>query len=183
MVLHLLKEARRIWDKYGFEIMIGLSIVFFLLYAIIRWKKKGTWSKRVFYTKTKSKGKGTKKAPTESRGEKECRRVLQNIFNEPFPKIRPDFLRNPIGTGMNMEIDCYNSRLKLGCEYHGQQHSKYIPFFHKTKADFQNQKYRDELKRRMCRENGIKLIEVYHTVKVEDIENHIKNKLKQMGYM
>ena len=31
-----------------------------------------------------------------SRGEAECRRVLENKFNAPFPNTRPYFLRNPV---------------------------------------------------------------------------------------
>ena len=55
------------------------------------------------------------------------------------------------------------------------EHYKYTPFFHKNKEAFYNQKYRDELKRRMCKDNGIYLIEIPNTVKLEDIEHFLTN--------
>lgn len=119
---------------------------------------------------------------SESKGEIECRRFLETIFQVPFPKARPDFLRNPV-TGNNLEIDCFNSTLKLGVEYNGQQHYSYTTFFHKNVEASTNQKYRDELKRRMCQENGINLIEVPYTIKLNDIGPFLQFKLKQLGYL
>jgi hypothetical protein len=72
--------------------------------------------------------------------------------------------------------------LKLACEYNGAQHYKYIPYFHKTKDSFHNQKYRDYMKRDLCNKNGITLIEVPYTVKIEHIENYIIDKLLKSGY-
>ena len=122
--------------------------------------------------------------PKDSKGELECRRVLQKIFRKPFDKARPDFLRNPVtGGNFNLELDCYNPELKLACEYSGQQHYKYLPFFHRNKDAFLNQKYRDELKLRMCKDNGITLIEVPYVVKIENIEGFLKKELRKNGYI
>lgn len=119
---------------------------------------------------------------TESRGEIECRRYLETTFQVPFSKARPDFLKNPI-TGNNLELDCFNEALKLGVEYNGQQHYSYTSFFHRNVDASTNQKYRDELKRRMCHENGINLIEVPYTIKLNDIGPFLQLKLKQLGYI
>jgi hypothetical protein len=81
-------------------------------------------------------------------------------------------------TDNNLELDCYNEELKIAVEYNGIQHYKYIPFFHKNKEAFQNQKYRDYMKREICEKNGIKLIEVPNTVKIENIESYLREKLK-----
>ena len=71
--------------------------------------------------------------PQESKGEKECRKVLENLFNKPFSKSRPDFLRNPVtGGNFNLELDCYNQELSLAVEYNGIQHYKYVPYFHRN---------------------------------------------------
>lgn len=118
--------------------------------------------------------------PGESKPERECRRVLESIFNVPFNKCRPDVLRNNITKNYNLELDCYNADLRLALEYNGQQHYKYIPYFHKNKEAFHNQQYRDELKRRICKEKGIRLIEVPYTVKLKDIEKYIIKKLKNI---
>jgi hypothetical protein len=121
-----------------------------------------------------------KKPQRDSSGEIECRRVLQKHFKRRFDKCRPDFLNNPVTGGhFNMELDCYDRELKIAVEYNGAQHYKYLPFFHKNKEAFYNQKYRDELKTRMCRDNGIILIEVPYTVKIQDIEMYIINELRK----
>jgi hypothetical protein len=120
----------------------------------------------------------------ESKGETECRRVLQMIFNRPFNKSRPDFLRNPVtGNKYNLELDCYDHQLKLAVEYNGEQHYNYIPYFHKNKEAFLNQKYRDDMKRRICKENNIVLIEVPYTIKTKNIANYIKSELVKSKYL
>lgn len=107
----------------------------------------------------------------DSKGEKECRRILEVHYNLPFPKVRPDFLRNPV-TGQNLEIDCFNKQLGLGVEFSGRQHFEFIPYFHTSRKYFQKQLQRDETKARLCRENGVKLIVVPWNVK--NIEEFLK---------
>lgn len=177
----MFEKVKNIWKKYGFEISLGLSILVILILAIFRIGKKGTWSDSYI-----TPPKIGRRPPQESKGEVECRRVLEEIFKRPFNKYRPDFLRNPVtSNGMdsnNLELDCYNSELQLAVEYNGIQHYKYIPYFHKTKDSFQNQKYRDYMKNEMCKKNGITLIEVPYTVKVPEIKSFLLNKLSSAGY-
>lgn len=181
-------EMKEIWQNYGFEIVLGLCLAFILVFFIYRkiTGKKGTWSRSYYYP-----GQGEvhspliprRSPPKESSGESECRRVLQYFFKKPFNNQRPDFLRNPVtGGNFNLELDCYDSELKLAVEYNGAQHYKYIPYFHKNKEAFLNQKYRDEMKKRMCRDAGVTLIEVPNTIKVEDIKSFLVNRLQQAGY-
>ena len=104
------------------------------------------------------------------------------MFKRKFDKDRPNFLRNPVtGGDFNLELDCFDPELKIAVEYNGIQHYEYIPFFHKNKEAFLNQKYRDDMKRRICRENGIVLIEVPYTTKLEDIKGFIEKELKRNG--
>jgi hypothetical protein len=116
----------------------------------------------------------------DSAGERECRRVLQELFNQPFNRARPNFLRNPINKKFNLELDCYNENYNLAVEYNGAQHYKFIPYFHKNREAFLNQKYRDELKKRLCNENNVMLIEVPHTVKIKDIKKYLMKKLAEI---
>lgn len=121
----------------------------------------------------------------ESKGEAEARKVLREYFNRPdgFKNTRPEFLSNAVTGGTrNLEIDCFEPDLRLGVEFNGRQHYEFIPFFHKNKEAFYNQKYRDELKRRMCRDNGVFLIEIPYTVKPEDIKKYLISRLKAAGY-
>lgn len=184
-------KIKNFWKKYDFEIIIGLSLVVILIMIFIRLGKKGTWQDKIFlpgkhgrknkevFTDTTAE---TPKPSTDSKGETECRRALEEIFGKNFKKDRPDFLRNPVTAngekGYNLELDCYNSELKIACEYQGVQHYKYTPYFHRTKEAFQNQKYKDYIKRDLCRKNGIFLIEVPYTVKIEDIKKFLVEQMK-----
>jgi len=179
----MFEKAKKIWKKYGFEISLGLSILIILVLALFRIGKTGTWSSNYISPQNKSR---SRRPPQESKGEVECRRVLEEVFGKSFAKDRPNFLRNPVtSNGMdsnNLELDCYNSELKLAVEYNGIQHYKYVPYFHKTKDAFQNQKYRDYMKRDICTKNGITLVEVPYTVKVSEIKSFLLQKLSSAGY-
>lgn len=111
-----------------------------------------------------------------SRGEIECKRAIERLTGRQFTKARPDFLRNPI-TNSNLELDCYNEELRLAVEYNGEQHYRYVPYFHKTKDAFYNLKYRDDIKSKLCVENDVRLIIVPYTVADTDIESFIMNSL------
>lgn len=177
----------KLWNENGFEIVLGvcLSIILICGFYRVLTKQKGNWSNSYSTYKAKdidklfSKNNNIKNSlPKESRGEIECKRVLENIFNKPFNKSRPSFLNNEVtGGSYNLEIDCYNHELRLGVEYDGAQHYKYNPYFHKNKEAFYNQKYRDKLKEYMCKENNIVLIRVPYTVKVENIEDYLRKQL------
>ena len=177
--------------QYYFSWMSSLFLSIWFLYNLIT-RKTGSWSRGVndySYLLNSHKKPDyiqnnnsiARKPPQESKGELECRRVMEKIFNKPFPKCRPDFLRNSVTSdeysSNNLEIDCYNHQLKIGVEYNGIQHYKYIPFFHKNKEAFYNQKYRDEMKRVKCQQNNIFLIEVPYYIQNNQIEDYIKTKL------
>lgn len=189
--MEIIDKIKKLWDERGYEIILGLCIAFILIFSLYRkiTGGRGTWS-----TKYQSPYQFDKKnvpdqqpnryqPPRESKGETECRRVLEYLFKRPFGKERPDFLRNPVTNGsFNLELDCYNRDLQIAVEYNGEQHYKYIPFFHRNKDSFTNQKYRDELKRRMCRDNGVVLIEVPYTIKLEGIKEYLEKELRKVGY-
>jgi hypothetical protein len=181
-------------EEYSFELLFVSIVIFFIILSIYRKisGEKGTWTKynqyliRDKFTLPSSRNtnpiRQRNSSGKESKGETECRYILEDIFNKKFDKIRPNFLKNPVTKNFNLEIDCYNEDLKLGLEYNGIQHYKYTPYFHKNKESFQNQQYRDELKRRMCEDNGITLIEVPYTVKNEQLRSYIVKRLKENGF-
>lgn len=116
------------------------------------------------------------------KGETRCREYLERVFQRPFPKIRPDWLKNP-RTSRNLEIDCYNPQLKLGLEYDGIQHRQYHPFFHRKMSDFTEQMWRDQFKNFQCKRQGVTLIRVPDTVTYNKIEAFIEGELRKVGML
>jgi hypothetical protein len=179
------------WSNNGFEILVGMCLAFLICYGLYRRfsGKKGTWSdysnyspisERVSSGVSSGKGRGPKGG---SKGELECRRVLENLFGKPFASCRPNFLSNPVtGGSYNLEIDCFNDGMRLGVEYNGVQHYKFSPYFHTSKDAFMNQKYRDDMKRRLCKENNVVLVEVPYTVKHQDLEGYLIRELTHLGF-
>lgn len=195
------REAKQWFDDHYFEIMVVGTVILIIGMAVYRWMYglKGSMSDSflgvgAFVSGTKRGGIRGRSGGLDgsgvgggggcdSKGERECRRVLQYLFGRPFDKARPDFLRNPVTGGRhNMELDCYDSSLRLAVEYDGEQHYKYIPYFHGTKASFENQKYRDLLKSQMCESAGVHLIRVPYTVKLENIKSYLEKELRMAGY-
>lgn len=109
-----------------------------------------------------------------------CRKIIENIYNKPFPSVRPDFLKSPM-TGKNLELDCYNEELKIALEYNGKQHYSYTPHFHKHKKNFYSQVHRDDWKRKKCRELGIRLIEIPYWIEKIDLKDYIIKELRKKG--
>lgn len=115
----------------------------------------------------------------QSIGEKECKRVIEEIYGVPFEtQLRPDWLINPV-TGRRMELDLYNDDLKLAVEYNGRQHYVYTPFFHSSIEKFKDQVKRDHSKIDICDERGIYVITVPYNVPFDKIEKFIRYNLPQ----
>lgn len=175
------------WKKHDFLIALVLSIFILFIISIfkINYKNPRIDPFILNYRSVRSVPIIDKPTPfhdkkgyfRDSKGEIECRRVLETIFNRPFRKSRPAFLRNKINGRSNLELDCYNDDLKIGLEYDGSQHRKYNPYFHRSKEEFMNQQYRDYMKDQLCKENNIQLIRVSDTIPIHKIESYIKSKL------
>lgn len=56
-------------------------------------------------------------------------------------------------------LDFFIPNLMMGVEVHGRQHYEYVPFFHKTYAEFLKSQARDGIKEEWCSLNSIDL---YH---------------------
>lgn len=178
-----INKLKLYWQEYGLETLVLISLAVIIILYFFNRNKQGSWDRSVYYT-TAPPLKKSPPVPQTSKGELKCRQVLQKIFKRPFNKARPDILRNPITGGENnLELDCYDEELKLAVEYNGVQHYKFIPFMHRNKETFHNQKYRDYVKRNLCAENGINLIEVPYTVRNEEIEEFLIEKLTNLGYL
>jgi len=103
-----------------------------------------------------------------------CKEYLENKTKFKFPKCRPLWLNG-------LELDGYCKELNLAFEYNGIQHYRVVPFFHKTKKDFESLQERDRLKKKLCKENNIKLIIIPHNFNCYDcnkLYNFIDRRIK-----
>lgn len=180
--MELFNDIKSIWKKYDFEIILFFCTLYILTYSLYRflYGKQGSWSTSYSYNKEPEL---KKKKTFQSKGEMECKRVLENLFNKPFERCRPNFLANPVTGNVNLELDCYNDELKLAVEYNGIQHYKFTPYFHKNYEAFQNQKYRDYMKEDLCNKNNITLIIVPYNISNNKIQQFLVDKLIDKKYI
>jgi hypothetical protein len=95
-----------------------------------------------------------------SKGEEVIERVL--IYNNIYfvPQKTFDGLFG-LGNGL-LSYDFYLPNHNILIEYQGEQHEKYMPWFHKSEKDFEKQKEHDRRKRENSEKNNIKLLEIWY---------------------
>lgn len=162
--------------------IILVCVILYLLYIFIKNKKtfeyqglQGNAAELLF--KSLPVVKRRKKV---YKNEDRCRQILERIYGRSFPSKRPAFLKNP-QTKKNLELDCFCEELNIALEYNGQQHYVYTPLFHRRKKDFYSQVFRDDWKRKKCKERGIRLVEIPYWVAFDDLESFIRNELVKKG--
>jgi hypothetical protein len=103
------------------------------------------------------------------RSEQIAHDILIELGHQPR-KCRPKWLLNP-ETGRSLELDIYIPEFKMAIEIQGAQHFRPLKFFGGESAFIEQQK-RDNLKRKLCAENNVCLIEYdlrqgrdHHTIK------------------
>lgn len=175
----------KFWKDYGHVILVSSVFVLLIVVWYVYYSRNKRRQKKNVPSPLPYFSQDTKKELTKcSAGERECRKVLEKLFNKPFTCQRPDFLQNDVTSTYekknNLELDCYNEEIAIAVEYNGKQHYDYVPFFHKTRDAFYNQKYRDEMKRRLCKENNVTLIEVPYSVAVNEIDDYLSKILKEL---
>ena len=97
-------------------------------------------------------------SPLVSAGEEMLRQVLEDLYDDKFPNLRPSWLVNP-NTNHNLELDCYNQKMNLAFEYQGLQHYEPIEFFGGQKV-YEKTRERDKIKKEICQREGVRLIEI-----------------------
>ena len=115
-----------------------------------------------------------------SKGEELVRKVFEDKFKKLFPNIKPKWLKNP-KTNCLLQLDGFCEELKLAFEYQGKQHYEYPNYYHKTKKQFEAQKYRDKIKKNLCKENNVILIEIKEIkdLSYENVELIVNSVLKE----
>ena len=108
---------------------------------------------------------------SQGNSERIVRDICEQLFGTQFPKARPTWLRN--ARGNLMELDGYCEQLSLAFEYQGQQHYKPLVFFHGDKETLGQRKADDARKRKLCRANGVHVLVIPYTVKLDDVPAYI----------
>lgn len=106
-----------------------------------------------------------------SKGQKECKRIMEKLFKIEFPTVRPKWLINP-KTGKRLELDCYSFKHRIACEYNGRQHRD-PNSFGQGEEKLREQKERDRVKLDLCDQKGIYVITVPDTTPIDQIEDFI----------
>jgi hypothetical protein len=99
------------------------------------------------------------------KSEKNFRALVEQIFDKPFPKSRPSWLKNP-KTGYHLELDCYNESLGLAFEYDGQFHFEVRKGLNN---DLKKTKHLDSIKNKLCKKNGVRLVRIPFFMKKEEM--------------
>ncbi len=81
--------------------------------------------------------------------------------------------------GRNLRIDLYvDFPFHIAVECQGEQHDKFVPFFHRTEYDFRDSLRRDRLKDIWAYEKAIPLVYVYHH-EYDDLDiNKLRDKIE-----
>ena len=82
-------------------------------------------------------------------GERITRAYFEQIFNESFDRIWPEWLKNK--EGYILELDGYNENLGIAFEHQGKQHYELDGFFNRTQADLDKRLRDDKRKRAICK--------------------------------
>lgn len=112
-------------------------------------------------------------------GEEVTRSVMEVLTGHRFVRRHPKWLISD--RGRRMQLDGYCEELRLAFEYQGVQHTKEVPrFFHRDRR-FKDQLSRDRLKRSLCKENGVTLIEIQSTRQFRNLPTQIAVCLRENG--
>ena len=131
------------------------------------------------------KGGGGKKYKHEEK----CREIFERVYQQPFPKEHPVWLKNP-ATKVNLELDGFCPYIKtpygrgIAFEYDGEQHANPDHHFNRGNPyNFLYQKEKDFFKDRQCKKMGVTLIRIPHFIAYEDLERFIFMKLKEKNLL
>jgi len=101
------------------------------------------------------------------------------MFQNEFPKERPNWLIN--SRGNQMELEGYNKSLSLAFEAQGEQHYHLVPYFHKTLKDFEQRIEDDLTKLELCKQKDVILIQIPYYVRHDKIPRYITDKYESLA--
>ena len=120
------------------------------------------------YTHVVGRGQWCPTCNKGSKSEELARVAFQHVFGVPFPKKRPEWLRNDRGS--QMELDGFAEVLRIAFEYQGIQHFSKSFFGASVKQRIKDDKKKLEL----CRNHQVKLFYLTYEVNHQDFVQEIK---------
>lgn len=84
-----------------------------------------------------------------------ARKLLTNLF--PTLQILEE-VPIPLRRSETLYLDFYLPLIRKAVEVHGEQHYKFIPFYHHTKLNFLKSQKRDQEKKEWCEKNNISYV-------------------------
>ena len=119
---------------------------------------------------------------SSSLGERICRVLFEQVFDNKFPKAFPEWLVNEDGN--KMEIDGYCPDLKLAFEHQGEQHYSLKTHFIKSTEKLKRRIRDDKQKETLTKSNNINLVafpEIQIPVKIKELKTTLESLLIQNG--
>ena len=113
--------------------------------------------------------------------ERICRSFFRQLFEKPFPKSRPRWLKNKFGH--QMELDGYCKELKIAFEHQGEQHYSIRTQFINTNAELLQRQEDDKDKLSLCKQNGVRLIaipQLFSKSKLDNLQQYIYEECKRL---
>lgn len=97
------------------------------------------------------------------RNEAGCRSKLQYTTGQ---YLRSKYPYDPILEDVSIPecgfyFDFWLPKRQLAVEIQGEQHGKFVKFFHKTQAGFREHQSRDQRKKQFCEMNNIRMLEIF----------------------
>lgn len=113
----------------------------------------------------------------QSGGEKKIRYFLKDNNLEFKPEFSFDDLLSDLGNPLRFDFSVFqNGNILRLIEFDGGQHTRYIPFIHKTIENFHASQKRDKMKDDYCKEHGIPLLRIPDT-EFKNIESILSKEL------
>jgi hypothetical protein len=117
-------------------------------------------------------------------------RTMETIYGVPFNSETPDWLIHP-ETNEKLELQAFNSDLKIAIEYKDENHYKFPNSINKNYQEFVEENKKNRFKIDLCDKHGVYLIIVPYNVSDDKIPKFImshlpesvRNRIEQEGLL
>lgn len=94
--------------------------------------------------------------------------MARKLLSETFPTLQIlEEVPIPLKKSETLYLDFYLPLIKRAIEVHGEQHYKFIPFYHNSRINFFKAQQRDNKKKEWCEKNGISHIVLPYNEPIE----------------